>query len=142
IEHPLRDRSYDVALSIRSIAHHRDWPRFDGELCRVSRSAAIVDYPSARSANRFAGRFFDAKHRIEGDTREFAIFRPVEIVDVFAAAGFRVAETEPQFVLPMAVHRLHGSAVAGHLLEALAGAAGLTRRFGSPVLVRADRIPS
>ncbi|HSC27574.1 MAG TPA: class I SAM-dependent methyltransferase [Vicinamibacterales bacterium] len=139
-ELPFDSRSFDLVLSFRLLPHLHDWRRVAGELCRVARRSVVVDYPSTRSVNVLAGRLFGLKRRIEENTRPFALFAPGEIAEAFSASGFRVAAARPQFFFPMALHRLHGSALGARALEAAPRLLGLTRRLGSPVIVRADRV--
>ena len=61
-----------------------------------------------------------------------------EIAAAFAAAGFRVTEERPQFLLPMALYRLAGSAGLARAVEGLARSLGATGFLGSPVIARAD----
>jgi SAM-dependent methyltransferase len=136
---PYADAAFDVVLSFRMLAHVTDWRGFLGELCRVASRSVIVDYASLRSLNRFAGMSFGMKRRLEPDTRTFRTFDPATLRDAFAERGFRVAESRAQYMLPMVLHRTIGSIRVARALEGVARQAGLTRRLGSPVIVRADR---
>jgi len=139
-ELPYSDRDFDAALSFRLLPHVRDPRRLIAELCRVARRSVVVDYPSLRSVNVVAGALFEVKRRIEKDTRSFRRFRPGRVSESFSAEGFRVSESRPQFVFPMALHRAHGSAPLARGLEAPFRAVRLTALLGSPVIVRADRV--
>jgi hypothetical protein len=80
------------------------------------------------------------KRSIEGvTTRRFSLYGRREVADAFGRAGFRVTTEEPQYLLPMVVYRLAGSARLARAAEWPARATGLTRLLGSPVIVRADR---
>jgi SAM-dependent methyltransferase len=136
---PFADRAFDVALSFRLLPHVDAWPALVAELCRLAARAVVVDYPTRRSVNAFAGAFFDAKKGVERDTRPFAVFSDREIAAAFAAHGFRVTARRPQFLLPMALHRAHGRGGLGRALEAVPRALGVTRGLGSPVILRAER---
>jgi hypothetical protein len=46
---------------------------------------------------------------------------------------------QPQFLLPMVLHRLANQSLLSRAAEVPGRWLGLTRRFGSPVIVRADR---
>lgn len=136
---PFPDRSFDAALSFRLLPHLSAWREFLGELCRVSRASVLVDYPSLRSANAASRWLFGLKRRVEPGTRSYRLFTGREVAEAFAEAGFSVGEARPQFLFPMALHRLLGSALLARALEAPGRALGLTRALGSPVIVRADR---
>ena len=136
---PFADRAFDAVLSFRLLPHVVAWPALVAELCRLAARAVVVDYPTRRSVNAFAGALFDAKKGVERDTRPFAVFSDREIADAFAANGFRVTARRPQFLLPMALHRAHGRGGLGRALEAVPRALRLTRALGSPVVLRAER---
>jgi ubiquinone/menaquinone biosynthesis C-methylase UbiE len=136
---PYPDRSFDAVVCLRLLPHSVDWPGLIRELCRVASRSVIVDYPSVRSANIVASRFFGLKRGIELNTRRFMTFSPREISSAFAAQGFVIRAEQPQFLLPMVLHRLANQSVLSRAAEFPGRWLGLTRRFGSPVIVRADR---
>jgi SAM-dependent methyltransferase len=138
---PYAAAAFDVVLSFRMLAHVANWRGFLDELCRVASRSVILDYASLRSLNRFAGVSFGLKRRLETGTRTFRTFNPAALRDAFAERGFRVAESRSQYMLPMVLHRTIGSIRMVRALEGVALRAGLTRRLGSPVIVRADRVP-
>ena len=135
---PFPDNSFDVALSFRLLTHCERWPELVRELCRVARQAVIVDYPTGQSLNAIAPALFGAKKKFEKNTRTWALFRHRQVIDEFAKNGFVPAETKKQFFLPMVLHRMLKSRAASAALEALCRALGLTRLWGSPVIVRME----
>jgi len=135
----LAERSFDVVLSLRLLPHVRRVDALVATLARLSRTAVVVDYPTRRSVNALAGPLFGWKQGVEGDTRPFTVFSDREIEGAFAAHGFRATGRRPQFFLPMALHRALGSAGLARSCEAAAAALGLTRGFGSPVVLRLER---
>jgi SAM-dependent methyltransferase len=140
---PYADQSFDAVTCYRLIAHSIDWRHLVAELCRVARSRVIVDYPARRSVNFASNALFTIKHSIErGTTRPFALYGRGEIAGAFRDAGFAVTAVRPQFLLPMALYRLLGSAGAARASEGLARSLGLTALLGSPVIARADRRPA
>jgi SAM-dependent methyltransferase len=139
---PYPDRAFDAVVCYRLLAHSTDWKRLVGELCRVGRHRVVVDYPARRSVNVASETLFRIKNVIErGTTRPFALYGRGEVARAFGSAGFRVTLERPQFLLPMALYRLAGSAGLARTVEGLARTAGLTRLLGSPVIARADRLP-
>jgi 2-polyprenyl-3-methyl-5-hydroxy-6-metoxy-1,4-benzoquinol methylase len=136
---PWPDRAFDVVLAFRLLPHVARWPELLAELARLARRAVVVDYPTARSVNAVSGAFFSMKKEVEGDTRPFTVFRDSEVASAFAAAGFVVTARRPQFLLPMALHRALGIAPASRLVEGGLRVTGLTRAFGSPVILRLER---
>ncbi len=132
------ESSFDVVVSYRLLAHVRLWPELVAALSRLARHAVIVDYPTRRSVNAAADLFFRLKRGVEKDTRPFTVFRDREIERAFAAHGWRPTGRRPQFFFPMALHRATGSAGLAHVLEGASRACGLTRLFGSPVILRLE----
>lgn len=136
---PFADASFDTVIAVRLISHIEDWPALLAEFCRVARHSVVIDYPSLFSPNALTPLLFRFKKRIEGNTRTYTSFRAGELGQVFARHGFKIAAQRKQFFLPMFLHRaLRGHAVLRGL-ERLCGWLQLTRLFGSPVILRADR---
>ncbi|MFL5514944.1 MAG: class I SAM-dependent methyltransferase [Gemmatimonadales bacterium] len=137
---PYPDAGFAAVLCYRLLPHSIDWRRLLAELCRVSALRVVVDYPSLQSVNRASEHLFGLKQRIErGTARPFALFDRAEVRRAFADSGFSVREERPQFLWPMSLHRLTRSARVARSLEWPGRVLGLTRRWGSPVIVRADR---
>jgi hypothetical protein len=108
-------------------------------LCRVARHAVVVDYPTSQSLNRIAPSLFNLKKRVEVNTRRWTLFTHAQVAAEFSAGGFPALRRNPQFFLPMVLHRavgLRGFSVAA---ERLSSFLGLTRRWGSPVILEARR---
>lgn len=136
---PYPPGSFDAVVAFRLLAHVPAWRDFLAGVCRVARDSVVVDYPSLHSLNRFADRMFAIKREVEGDTRPFAVYEPGEVRRAFRAAGFRLDEVHPQFLLPMALYRSLGSAGLARALEGTGRITGLTRLLGSPVIAKARR---
>jgi ubiquinone/menaquinone biosynthesis C-methylase UbiE len=139
---PFPDRSFDAVVCLRLLPHSVSWKGLITELCRVARRSVLLDYPSLRSANIVSNQFFGLKKSIELNTRQFMTFTPQQIRQAFHSAGFIVRVERPQFLLPMVLHRAANRAALSRAIEAPGRLLGLTRRFGSPVIVRADRRPA
>lgn len=136
---PFPDRSFDVVIAFRLLAHVQRWRQLLGEMCRVARASVVFDYSDTRSFNRFYDRFFEWKRSLEGNTRTFHCFAPGELAAECARHGFPRSQERRQHFVPMVVHRTLKSVRISRALETASGGAGLTRRFGSPVVLRADR---
>jgi 2-polyprenyl-3-methyl-5-hydroxy-6-metoxy-1,4-benzoquinol methylase len=136
---PWPDRAFDVVVSYRLLAHVARWSELLAELCRLARTAVLVDYPTARSANAAAAALFRLKKGVEGNTRPFTVFRDAEVEEALAASGFRPTGRRAEFLFPMAVHRALRSAPLARALEGAAAGLGLTRALGSPVILRGER---
>lgn len=140
---PFPDRSFDVVLAFRLLAHVPRWQELVAELARVADRAVIVDFSDTRSFNALYGPLFDWKKRIEGNTRTFITFRPGEVAAALARHGFGRPVEVRQFFVPMVVHRalgkVLGTAAPSRALEAVSSGLGLTRALGSPVILRVER---
>ncbi|HKH49221.1 MAG TPA: class I SAM-dependent methyltransferase [Thermoanaerobaculia bacterium] len=140
---PFPDRSFDVVLAFRLLAHVPRWRELIAELARVAERAVIVDFSDSRSFNALYGPLFQWKKKIEGNTRTFITFRPGEVRTELARHGFGRPVEVRQFFAPMVVHRALGKALRtaapSRVLEAVSSGLGLTRALGSPVILRAQR---
>lgn len=135
---PFASMSFDVVVCYRLLPHMQEWRALIAELCRLARWAVIADYPTRRSLNVFSEAFFGWKKGVEGNTRPFRVFRDAELKQAFEAASFKLAARRPELFWPMALHRALRAPVVSRELEGLASMLGLTTRFGSPVIVRAE----
>ena len=132
---PYADKSFDTVISFRMLTHCRQWPILVRELCRVARDRVIVDYPTSQGLNVIAPMLFGAKKRLEGNTRHWALFRHAEVRLAFTRQGFDRHRQGRQFFLPMVLHRAVKCRKLSVVLEGLCRACGLTRLWGSPVIV-------
>ena len=136
------DRSFDGVVCLRVLMHTPDWQRSLGELCRVARERVVFDYPALMSAAALQAAARHAVQAAGGRVEAYRVFAEREVHAQLLANGFRVADSHRQFALPIAFHkRLNSAAATGRIERALARA-GLTRLFGSPVTVVAQRCAS
>jgi len=133
--------AYDIAMSYRMLAHLDDWQAHITELCRVSKRAVIIEFPSSNSVNVVAGNFFSLKKSVEGNTRQFGLFQLDEIETKFANNGFELTQHNGQYLLPMALHRALKFVGLSRALESVASVLLSKKRFGSPLICRFDRRP-
>lgn len=136
---PFDDRSFDVAMAFRLLPHATRWREIIDELCRVADKCVIVDYPDRRSTNIFYEMLFSMKKKMEGNTRPFTLFSRTEIAAAIAKNGFAPPLFKAEFLLPMVVHRKIGNKTWSTTVENCCRLTGLTRLFGSPIIVRSDR---
>lgn len=134
IELPFADRAFDVVVSVRLLSHCLRWERLIAEMCRVARRAVIVDYPARRGLNALSSFFFGMKRKIEGNTRAWRDFRDEEVVHAFECCGFHLVQQTGQFFWPMVLHRALRCAPLSRWLERPFRWAGITARWGSPVI--------
>lgn len=136
---PFPDREFDAVFAFRLLAHIEDWKAFLAELARVSRRYIIFDYASLWGFNTLTPLLFQIKKRIEGNTRPYFCHRAYLLRSQLSALGFTRIRIIKQFFFPMALHRALNNRSISRPLEAAAAAAGLTRAFGSPAVVSAQR---
>ncbi len=139
---PFNDRSFDVVIAFRLLPHVKNWPNLLSEMCRVAKYAIIVDYPEKKSFNLIEEKlsfFFFLKKAIEKNTRTFMCFSKKELIKEFNKYGFKETGYKPQFFFPMALHRFIKKASLSKSLEKIALTMGLTKVFGSPVILRLER---
>lgn len=139
IELPFPDKSFEVVIAFRMLTHCQRWPTLVKEICRVAKTTVIVDYPTSQSVNIIAPALFDAKKKIEKNTRTWTLFRHEEIRLEFEKNGFRLERKKQQFFLPMVLHRALKCLTLSAVLEGFCRALGLTTLWGSPVILKMER---
>ncbi|MCZ7592510.1 MAG: class I SAM-dependent methyltransferase [Kiritimatiellae bacterium] len=136
---PFPDKSFDAVVSVRLLPHCERWQELIQELARVAKNIVVVDYPLASGLNKLAPWLFEAKKKMEKNTRTWRNFTHAEVSDAFTLHGFSRSGRQGQFLWPMVIHRKLGSPAISSALEAIPGALGLTRRLGTPVLAAFHR---
>ena len=139
---PFADRSFDVVMAFRLLPHVTRWRQIVAEMCRVANKCVIIDYPDRRSTNILYAALFKMKKKMEGNTRPFTLFSRAEIAASFGENGFVQPLFVPEFLLPMVVHRKVGNKIISTAMETCCRLTGLTQLFGSPIIIRSDRIGS
>lgn len=139
LELPFESRTFDLVVAARLLPHVRNWPRLLSELCRVARATVVFDYPRRTGFNGMTPLLFPLKLRLEGNTRRYRNFGDAELDAALAACGFETRTREAQLLLPMVVHRRARGAAPLRMVECAAKGLRITRPFGSPVVLRADR---
>lgn len=137
---PFAEQAFDVTMAFRLLTHCSAWRTLIAELCRVACSTVIVEYPTNEGVNALAPALFAAKKKLEGNTRSWRPFLHREIEDEFRGHGFVPVERVPQFFLPLVLHRVLHCRPVSAALEGWCRGMGLTRRWGSPVILRLKRV--
>jgi SAM-dependent methyltransferase len=136
---PFPDRSFDLVLGVRLLAHVERWEALLAEMARVSRSQLLVEFPPLMSVNWFERWLFPLKRRVEGDTRPYFCYSPRRLSRALRELGFARQALEKQFFLPMVVHRTLKRPSVSAQLETCSRWLGLTHTFGGPVILLAER---
>lgn len=136
------DRSFDAVVCLRVLMHAPDWRRSLGELCRVAADRVVFDYPARWSAASVQAMARRLAHIFNRRVEAYRVFSSVMVARALQAEGFRVAGEHRQFLLPIALHKRVGSERWTKAAEGGLDRVGLTRRFGSPVTLVAERCRS
>ena len=136
---PFPDRSFDAAVSFRVLMHTPGWQQCIAELCRVSRSRVVIDFPALRSVAAIESGVRAVVKAVGGRTEAYRVLAEGAVQHVLATHGFRIVSVHRQFVLPIAFHKVVNSLGFTRGLERALAAVGLLRAFGSPVTMVAER---
>ena len=139
---PFADRSFDVAVCLRVLMHTPDWRRCVAELCRVSGSRVIIDYPALFSAAALQAAGRRAAAALGARVEAYRVLTERAVEAELRRHGFEVARAHRQFVLPIALHKRLGSRRTTERIEGALARAGLLRLAGSPVTLMAERCAS
>ena len=134
-ELPFPDRSFDAAVTWRVLMHTPQWRRCIAELCRVSRTRVVLDFPRLGSL----AFLHMVKRRLGGHAVPYRLFSERLIRRELASHGFRIVLTHRQFVLPVGFYRLFGSVRFAVAVERGLKSVGLLWLMGTPVTVVAER---
>lgn len=136
---PLPDGAVDAAVCLRVIMHAIDWRQCVGELCRVSRSRVVVDFPAACSFAALESGVRVVRQSLGRPVEAYRVIAERDVEAAFTRHGFRVVTVRRQFVLPINVHKLFNHLGFTLGVERTLAAAGLLRLLGSPVTMAAER---
>lgn len=137
---PFPNRSFDIVLAFRLLCHLQHWEQCAAELCRIAIKNVFVDYPAQRSFNYLIPFLFSAKKRYEKNTRTFRSFQEQELLSVFKQNNFILSSQYRQFFFPMVLHRMIKQPAISRFFESITRNVGLNRLFGSPVIIKLERI--
>jgi 2-polyprenyl-3-methyl-5-hydroxy-6-metoxy-1,4-benzoquinol methylase len=137
---PFADREFDAAVSLRVIMHTPDWRGAVAELCRVSRSRIVFDYPALASAAAGQALVRRVLLALGVKVEAYRVFRDGDITREVERHGFRIVDRERHFALPIGLHKSIGSRAFTERVERALDAVALRAAFGSPVTLVADRM--
>jgi glycosyltransferase involved in cell wall biosynthesis/SAM-dependent methyltransferase len=138
-ELPFADRTFDLVIGIRLLAHVERWQALLAEMARVCRQTLLVEYPPVLSANILEPWLFALKWRLEGNTRRFRCYSKSQIADVLGDLGLAELIERKEFLIPMVVHRSLRRPGISRRLEAWCRGLRLTDLLGGPALLLAQR---
>jgi ubiquinone/menaquinone biosynthesis C-methylase UbiE len=131
--------SFDAVVCLRVLMHTPDWRQSLAELCRVARSRVVLDYPALWSAAALQAAARHLAEKFGSRVEAYRVFSDHAFDEALQQNGFRVVTRHRQFVLPIAFHKLVGSAPATSHIERTLEWLGLRSLVGSPVTLLAER---
>jgi SAM-dependent methyltransferase len=139
---PFADRAFEFAVCLRLLMHVPDWRKVLSELCRVTQTRLVFDYPAMGSTASLQAMWRRAAIRMGRPVESYRVFRTDDVARELARHGFAITSSHKQFVLPIAFHKLAGSPGFTRAIEGVLAGAGVLRLAGSPVTIAADRCAS
>jgi ubiquinone/menaquinone biosynthesis C-methylase UbiE len=136
------DRSFNAVVCLRVLMHTPDWRASLAELCRVASARVVFDYPALSSMAALQASSRRVARLVNPRVEAYRVFSSAGVERAIAALGFRIVGEHRQFVLPIALHKRVGSESWTRRIEGTLERGGLTRLFGSPVTVVAERCAS
>jgi glycosyltransferase involved in cell wall biosynthesis len=136
---PFADRSFDLVVGVRLLAHVQRWQALLAEMTRVCRQCLLIEYAPIASANILEPWLFALKRRIEGNTRPFLCYSRHQLAPVLREQGFADLTEQKEFLVPVVVHRALKRPDLSRRIESWNRSLGLTRWFGGPALLLAER---
>ncbi len=133
------DKSFDTVVSMRMLMHTINWRDCAAELCRVSHRRVVFDFPPTWSAPALQVGMRRVAKLAGRNVETYRVISIAAIRSVLTANGFDVVKLHRQFVLPIAFHKLIGSRAFTEGIEKIFTAIGLSRAFGAPVTIAAER---
>lgn len=133
------DRSFDIVVSLRMLMHTVGWQRCLGELCRVAKQYVVFDYPPLMSAAALQVFTRKAVNLAGHSVETYRAISTASVRSTLKVCGFDILRLHRQFLLPIAFHKLVGSRAFTERTEGIFAAMGLSRVFGAPVTIVADR---
>jgi ubiquinone/menaquinone biosynthesis C-methylase UbiE len=136
---PFGAGSADAVVCLRVLMHAIDWRACVAELCRVARWRVVVDFPSRSSAASLESGARRVAGALGRRVEAYRVLAERDVGDALTRHGFRVVLVRRQFVLPIALHKAVGRLGLTQAVERGLTRVGLSRLFGSPVTLVAER---
>ena len=136
------NRSFDAVVCLRLLMHVPDWRRSMAEWCRVADQTLVFDYPALGSPASLQAAWRQVARKAGQNVEAYRTFSNGAIARELHRHGFRIIATHKQFVIPIAVHKLIGSAGFTRGVERALAGIGILGLAGSPVTIAAERCAS
>lgn len=134
---PFQDASFDYVVSLRLLMHIIDWRLMIGELCRVAKSAVIIDFPPRMGFAGLAPIVHPLKKALKKNYQPYRVFSTNEVIAEFELNHFSAVSIDRHLVLPFGFHRMVGSPRFTRSVEKILSTIGFKDLFGAPVTLMA-----
>jgi hypothetical protein len=119
--------------------HLRNQDRAINELCRVAKTAIILDFPPLLSLAGVDSLLKRGIRKFIARVQPYRASRVRQIVRRLTGNGFEIVSVRKQFFLPVILHRMLNRPKLSEKLERFFDRMGLVRAFGAPVTIKAVR---
>jgi ubiquinone/menaquinone biosynthesis C-methylase UbiE len=133
------DKVFDCVVASRLLMHLVDWQKGLSELCRVSRSAVVFDFPPRLSFSSLDPLIKRFKHLFKSNTQVYRTFLISNVERELQKNHFKIVLVKRLFFMPLMIHRWLNMPWMSISVEKLFGMLRLIRILGSPVIVKAVR---
>ena len=134
-----KNASFDAVVCSRVLMHLVKWRCALQELCRVSDRTVIVDFPSVYSFTIFEKKFRSMQKSRRPAIQNYQTFSVKTVAAEFRENCYHVKSKEKMFFFPVALYRKLNSNVIASAAEKIFSFFGLTRIWGSPVLMKVEK---
>ncbi len=136
-----KDNTFECVVSSRVLMHLADWQIALTEFCRVSKNTLIIDFPPTSNFVVIAPHI---QYLLNFIRKPQPVYKPLSITRVakhIKNLGFQSVFIKRQFFFPIFLHRFLDNPILSQKIEKLATTIGLTKLFGAPVMLMANKIP-
>jgi ubiquinone/menaquinone biosynthesis C-methylase UbiE len=133
------DHTFECVVCSRVLMHLRNQDRAIDELCRVAKTAIILDFPPLLSLAGVDSLFKRGIIKFIARVQPYRAFRVRQIVRRLTGNGFEIVSVRRQFFLPVILHRMLDRPKLSEKLEGFLDRLGLVRALGAPVTIKAVR---
>ena len=133
------DNTFECVVCSRVLMHLLNRDRAIDELCRVAKTAIILDFPPILSLAGVDSLFKRVMRAFNASVHPYRAFRIRQIVRRLRKNDFEVVSLRRQFFLPVVLHRMLDRPKLSEKIERFLDRLGLVRALGAPVTIKAVR---
>ncbi|MFP4019704.1 MAG: class I SAM-dependent methyltransferase [Bacteroidales bacterium] len=137
---PYKEESFDHVISFRMLMHVEDWRKVISEMCRVSKRYVILEVPPKLGFALLSVFLIKIIKPLGVEREPIRVFSVKELRKELKKNNFEIVLVNKQFFLPYVIHRGANSVRFTRITELILSKIGLTRVFGAPITIKAERI--